>query len=298
LIMSRKNPPNTKYAAWMVSNCDKTGGASKRWEYVQALIRAGLKLDGYGECFDNLLKEKPWSTSVEKPTPFAPYKFYLAFENSIHCNGYISEKMWRNSLAQGLVPVIYGPHPDDVKAQAPPNSYIHVEDFDSPKALTEYLDYLDQNATAYAEYHDWRKLELDQAKPVWSASESMKCGVCNEIKRRKAAGYPKRTISSVANWWWINVHDDECTSGAHLADWVTGMKTVTMKNQYDEERHGPDGQNKHNWYPAAPKAKKGKELRKEMKEQDKSNKHHKDHHNRHHNRKTAKLEENTKPKRK
>ena len=65
-------------------------------------------------------------------------------------------------------------------------------------------------------------------------SESMKCGVCNEIKRRKAAGFPKRTISSVANWWWINVHDDECASGSNLADWVTDMKTVTMENQYDE----------------------------------------------------------------
>ena len=29
----------------------------------------------------------------------------------------------------------------------------------------------------------------------------MKCGVCEEIKRRKAAGYPKRMISSVANWY-------------------------------------------------------------------------------------------------
>ena len=46
---------------------------------------------------------------------FAKYKFYFAFENSIHCNDYLSEKFWRNSLAQGLVPVVYGPHPDDVK---------------------------------------------------------------------------------------------------------------------------------------------------------------------------------------
>ena len=72
-----------------------------------------------------------------------------------------------------------------------------------------------------------------------------------------------------------------------------------------KEIHGADGQNKHNWYPAPPKEKKGKELRKEMKEQehakdqDKSKKHHhKDHHKRHHNRKTMKLEDNTKPKRK
>ena len=48
---------------------------------------------------------------------FSPFKFYLAFENSMHCNDYLSEKFWRNSLHQGLVPVVYGPHPDDVKVK-------------------------------------------------------------------------------------------------------------------------------------------------------------------------------------
>lgn len=129
MIMERKNPPNTKYAAWMVSNCDNTGGANQRWEYVQSLLSAGLRLDGFGECFKNILKEKPWTTSMDRPTPFAPYKFYLAFENSIHCNGYVSEKLWRNSYQTGAVPIVFGPHKDDVAEQAPPNSFIHAEDF-------------------------------------------------------------------------------------------------------------------------------------------------------------------------
>jgi len=225
------------HTVWMVSNCDATRGAVVRQEYVKRLVDNGLKLDGFGECFDNVLVDSPWTTQTRSGFHwglFAKYKFYLAFENSIHCNGYISEKMWRNSLAQGLVPVIYGPHPDDVKAQAPPNSYIHVEDFETPQALTAYLDYLDTNTTAYAEYHDWRKMDLLPEEPVWSAAESMKCGVCNEIKRRKKAGFPKRTISSVSNWWWVNVHDEECVAGSTLQDWATEMTTVTMKNQYDE----------------------------------------------------------------
>ena len=29
------------------------------------------------------------------------HKFYLAFENAIHCNDYISEKFWRNGLGSG-----------------------------------------------------------------------------------------------------------------------------------------------------------------------------------------------------
>ena len=62
----------------------------------------------------------------------------------------------------------------------------------------------------------------------------MRCGICEEIKRRKAAGFPKKIIKSVANWWWVNVHDSECTAGNTMSDWVQDMETVTMDNQYDE----------------------------------------------------------------
>ena len=81
---------------------------------------SGLKLDGFGKCFDNILVNSPWSNISNKRMKwgkFSKYKFYLAFENSIHCNDYMSEKVWRNSLEQGLVPVIYGPHPDDVEVR-------------------------------------------------------------------------------------------------------------------------------------------------------------------------------------
>jgi hypothetical protein len=29
------------------------------------------------------------------------------------------------------IPIMFGPHPDDVKRVAPPNSFIHAEEFDS-----------------------------------------------------------------------------------------------------------------------------------------------------------------------
>ena len=129
MILSRKNKPGTKYASWVVSNCNKTGGARERWDYVQELVQAGLKLDGYGECWNNTLTEKPWMTDPEKNGLMSQYKFYLAFENSIHCNDYVSEKFWRNSLLQGSVPIVFGPHRSDVEAMAPKKSFIHSEDF-------------------------------------------------------------------------------------------------------------------------------------------------------------------------
>lgn len=128
-IRTRKNQPGTKHTAWLVSNCENTGGAKARWDYGQALVKAGLRLDGYGECFNNTIASKPWSTKPEHPTLFNKYKFYLAFENSIHCKDYVSEKFWRNAIFSGSVPIVFGPHRDDVAALAPPHSFIHTDDF-------------------------------------------------------------------------------------------------------------------------------------------------------------------------
>ena len=138
-------------SVWFVSNCDNTNGARARWEYGKQLIKAGLSLEGYGKCFNNELRDATGGVDRSEMIPWrdggliSRHKFYLAFENSIHCNDYISEKLWRNSLQTGAVPIIFGPHRDDVLEMAPPNSYIHVinvEDFKSLSALVDYWNYL------------------------------------------------------------------------------------------------------------------------------------------------------------
>lgn len=45
-----------------------------------------------------------------------------------------------------------GAHPDDYARAAPYKSYIHVDDFSSPKDLADYLHLLDQNDDLYNEY--------------------------------------------------------------------------------------------------------------------------------------------------
>ena len=157
-IMSQKSTEGAT-TTWLVSNCDQTRSASMRFEFAQRLVQAGLSFDGYGQCFNNTLLHSPWNTSNGEPGYLSKYLFYLAFENSIHCRDYLSEKFWRNSLGQGLVPVVYGTLKADVDAVAPSHSYIHVDDFESPKALVDYLDYLARNQTAYEEYHHWRLAE-------------------------------------------------------------------------------------------------------------------------------------------
>ncbi|KAL7056991.1 hypothetical protein AAHC03_019045 [Spirometra sp. Aus1] len=93
------------------------------------------------------------------------YKFYLAFENS-NCKDYITEKLFRNALQYGMLPVVMGTSRDDYCALAPPNSFIHVDDFSSPAELANYLIWLDQNDTAYSSYFAWQaygKIERNRA---------------------------------------------------------------------------------------------------------------------------------------
>ena len=39
---------------------------------------------------------------------------------------------------------------------APPDSFIHVDEFDGPKQLAEYLAQLDKDDSKYMEYFQWR----------------------------------------------------------------------------------------------------------------------------------------------
>ena len=48
-----------------------------------------------------------------------------------------------------------GAHPDDYARAAPFKSYIHVDDFTSPRALADYLHLLDQNPDLYNQYFKW-----------------------------------------------------------------------------------------------------------------------------------------------
>jgi len=44
----------------------------------------------------------------------------------------------------------------DYEKHAPEHSFIHVDDFSSPKELADYLNLLDQNDALYNQYFEWR----------------------------------------------------------------------------------------------------------------------------------------------
>ncbi|XP_018666759.2 3-galactosyl-N-acetylglucosaminide 4-alpha-L-fucosyltransferase FUT3-like [Ciona intestinalis] len=155
----------TRVALWVVNDCELLRGSKLRMKYANALVEAGLPLDRYGWCFSNKQAYKKLSDEV-----LLSYKFYLAFEDAEKCRDYVTEEFWKNGIEMGRVPVVWGPKKKDLEYLAPPGSYIHTEDFESPAKLVEYLLYLDKNDEAYREYFNWVRnpgTEVERLKKLY-----------------------------------------------------------------------------------------------------------------------------------
>ncbi|XP_072180459.1 4-galactosyl-N-acetylglucosaminide 3-alpha-L-fucosyltransferase FUT6-like [Diadema setosum] len=140
----------TSLLVWTASNCNNTFWP--RYEWVQKLQEL-MPFDTYGKCGT---KEclPPLSPNCTKQQ--SVYKFYLALENA-PCDEYISEKFWVNSLANGVVPLVYGGTREAYERVAPPNSFVHVSDFASLQDLVDYLKMIDKNDNLYNEFFAWRR---------------------------------------------------------------------------------------------------------------------------------------------
>lgn len=173
-----------KKVAWLVSNCFST----ERNEYVEELQNF-IDVTIYGQCGDSE------SCPAQRHSPICntllkSHKFYLAFENG-NCPEYITEKYWENAIENNIVPVVMGGA--DYGTLAIPNSYIDVQDFDSPKGLAEYLLYLDRNDSAYKEYFSWRKL-YQHVAPKWA------CTLCKQLHNESLFTSPK-VYKNMALFW-------------------------------------------------------------------------------------------------
>ena len=193
-------------AVWVVSNCNNTKGAVARTAYVSKLEEAGLKLNKFGRCFGKDVQRKGFDNFL------LPYKFYLAFENSWHCKDYLTEKFWKNSLMFNLVPIVWGPSRQDVADVAPPHSFIHSEDFETPQALVEYLNYLDNNDAAYREYFKWRLEPVFSDIPInmiRNGYEPAMCKICRVLNENRGL-LPYKTLPSAIDWVFIDGDDSKC----------------------------------------------------------------------------------------
>lgn len=78
----------------------------------------------------------------------------MAFEKS-NCRDYITDEFYTNLIDRQIVPVAMGAHPDDYENRAPYRSYIHVDQYKTPRDLAEHLKVLDTNDHLYNDYFKW-----------------------------------------------------------------------------------------------------------------------------------------------
>ncbi|KAK3095876.1 hypothetical protein FSP39_020195 [Pinctada imbricata] len=182
----KKNYANgkTKQCAIFVSNCDTT---NRRLAYVRELQKH-IDVDIYGSCGNKRCDRTDENKCFDMLS--RDYKFYLAFENS-NCRDYITEKFFRNGLMQDVLPVVMGAHPTEYKRAAPPNSYLHVENFTSPEDLAKFLHKLDKNDDLYNKYFQWKGSGSFINTKFW-------CRLCALLNYPKM---PHLSVKHLHSWW-------------------------------------------------------------------------------------------------
>ncbi|XP_055342598.1 alpha-(1,3)-fucosyltransferase C-like [Paramacrobiotus metropolitanus] len=179
----------TGFAVTFVSNCGLI--PSRRDVYTKELGRH-VQVDVYGKC-----GTKQCSTDTPEICDqfVTTYKFYLAFENSI-CKDYVTEKIHR-AFNYGAVPVVYGGA--NYSAIFPKNSFINVLDFANPKAVADYLTFLDKNPSEYRRYFHWRMNPATSRLAGNLTADNLSwCKICQILNTRKPQ---RKTITDLGRWW-------------------------------------------------------------------------------------------------
>lgn len=90
-----------------------------------------------------------------------------------------------------VLPVVMGGRRDDYDRIAPKRSYVHVDDYESPKRLAEYLRKLDADDDLYNEYFRWKGTgEFIDTKFF--------CRLCAMLHDD---GAPAKHYRNVNDWW-------------------------------------------------------------------------------------------------
>ena len=167
-----------------------------RTEYMRQLMRF-IQVDSYGECLRNkkgLVElyakiDKRYVFKQEKIALSRRYKFSLVFMNQ-DCDYFIDDRLY-HALTTGSVPVFMGT--DKIDQFLPgnlKNSIIKVSDFNSPKELAEYLEFLSNNETAYNKYLEWKWKGIGDISNTsigrwWKPRYPLFCQVCMALESRK-----------------------------------------------------------------------------------------------------------------
>nr|XP_015825260.2 4-galactosyl-N-acetylglucosaminide 3-alpha-L-fucosyltransferase 9 [Nothobranchius furzeri] len=176
-------PKKDKLVCWIVSNWNP---GHRRVQYFNELHKH-IEIHTYGQAFRNKISGEDYMSIMTS------CKFYLSFENSIH-KDYITEKMY-NPLAVGTVPVVLGTSRQNYENFIQGDSFIHVDDFKSPKELAEYLLIANKNEQMYLGFFKWRQNFKSHNYGSWSMHT---CHACEYLQKHKEY----KAINDLNKWYW------------------------------------------------------------------------------------------------
>lgn len=220
---------------WFVSHCQTN---SKREDYVKELMKY-VNVDVYGKCSDNFhikAKVDPCSSSTDEDCfkkLMNTYKFRLAFENSL-CNDYITEKFWNMYNPEFIfdvhsVPIVRGARDYQYKKDVPFEMlYLNTENFTSPKELAYFLNYLDNNDTAYFEYFKWK---IDLIKKIEDNLNNSK--ISYSLKRWSDSFLLKEPFCKLCE----RLYDKNYLNRATQKSWKISEWFDSFKNCWDENEN-------------------------------------------------------------
>lgn len=109
------------------------------------------------------------------------YYFYLAFENS-ECRQYFTEKIFYNAYAKGAIPIVMGPPVSDCEKILPPQSFLHVDNFDSPEHLATEILRISESEEKIQMYHKWRQhFEIVNEHGYFGSKSMHLCRLCEAL---------------------------------------------------------------------------------------------------------------------
>ena len=89
-----------------------------------------------------------------------------------------------------------GARREDYAAVAPPHSYLHVDDFESPRHLADFLHQLDKDDVLYNSYFAWK----DTMKPSTVMYMKYWCRLCMLLHLQEDLGYV-HWYGDYSGWW-------------------------------------------------------------------------------------------------
>ena len=191
-------------AVWFVSNCQSQNRlkfANELGAHFPVIVNGACSkfLNSTKIIKEQSLCERDSACEVEA---LGNNKFYLAFE-STNCSDYITEKYWR-SVYLGLIPIVFQPSKRSYERVAPPDSFIHAQDFNyDTQLLARYLVNVSTDFQLYLKHVNWRFT----FKAHYKGEDLEKyrfCQLCKKLNKETASIY----YESYSNWFHSQCHSD------------------------------------------------------------------------------------------